>query len=379
MRFKIITPGRRRQLASGESLSEYGISVRKLANGDEKWSLAFMYLGTRIKRVLGLKSEGWNATKALERRDEIRAELREGTNPLPRGRRTPLRFAELAAWYREEMVASGGKNLDRKQLQLERRLVPRLGHLVVDAITEEQLRRYGKELIDEGLSPSTVNRDLATVSHMWSTGVRARKLRRKPCAVPKSKEPQGRTVVLTDEQSSALLEAASRDHHRQLWLFVLIGLQTGMRSAEILSSRFDHIDWEHCRLHVPRAKAGARSQPLTKSLVAVLRAEHDARRGRDIWIFPSSRTSTGHVNELNGPFRRAVIAAGLSPDLVTPHVMRHTAATKMVASGAPLPAIQSVTGHKTLAMLMRYTHLADKNVDMAVSALDRPHPVRGDD
>lgn len=371
MRFNVITPARRRQLAIGESLSEHNITVTRLRDGDEKWSLAFMYLGTRVKRVLGLQSEGWNATKALERREEIRAELREGTNSLPKGRRTPLRFKELAAWYLEEMEATGGNNVARKRLQLERRLVPKLGHLVVDAITEEQLGRYAKELIDGGLSQSTVNRDLATVSHIWSAGVRVRKLRRKPCAVPRAKEPQGRTVVLTDQQSDALLGAARRDPHPHLWLFVQFGLHTGMRSAEIVSARFDLIDWEHCRLHLPKAKAGARYQPLTKSLVAILREEREVRGGSDGWVFPSSRTKSGHVNEFNGPFRRAVIAAGLSPNLVTPHVMRHTAATKMVASGAPLPAVQSVTGHKTLAMLMRYTHLADKNVDMAISALDR--------
>lgn len=374
MKFQIITPTNRRNLAPGQCLQEHGIIVNKLANGDEKWSLAFMYQRTRVKRVLGLKSENWNATRALERRDQIRADIREGLDILPKGRKTPLRFAELAAWYLAELEASGGKNLGRKRLQLERRLVPKLGHLVVEAITEEHVGRYRHEMIQSGLSPATVNRDLATLNHTWSTAVRRRKLRRRPCIIEMLSEPEGRTVVLSEQECDALLKAAQQDSHPYLWLFIEFGLGTAMRSAEIVSARFDRIDWDNCRLYLPRAKAGDRTQPLTKSLVEILRVERERRTDREGWIFPSTRTASGHVNALNGPFKRAVKAAGLSPELVTPHVMRHTAATMMVASGVPLPAVQRVTGHKTYGMVLRYTHLADRSIDEAMTALERRLP-----
>lgn len=373
MRFALITPANRRQLAVGESLTEHGIKVTKSANGDEKWSLEFMYLGERVKRVLGKQSEGWNATRALERRDEIRADIREGSNPLPKGRRTPLRFKELAEWYLAEMEATNGKNIPRKRYQLDQRLIPELGDLIVERITEEHVGRYVNDQIMAGLSSSTVNRDLATLNHIWTTAVRRRKLRRSPCAIEKLAEPEGRTVVLSKKECDALLEAAKRDSHPYLWLFIEFGLGTAMRSAEIVSARFDRIDWENRRLYLPKAKAGDRTQPMTSSLVEILRKERERRTDPEGWIFPSSRTDTGHVNEFNGPFRRAVKASGLSPDLVTPHVMRHTAATMMVAAGVPLPAVQRVTGHKTLSMVLRYTHLADRSIDDAMAALER-HP-----
>lgn len=371
MKFRVITPANRRILAPGQRLTEHGITIEKLVDGDEKWSLAFMYLRTRVKRVLGLKAENWNATRVLEYRDQIRADIREGLVTLPKGRETPLRFAELAKWYLAEPEASGGKNLSRKRLQLERRLVPTLGNLVVELITEEHVGRYRHAMVQSGLSPATVNRDLATLSHVWNTAVRRRKLRRMPCVIEKLAEPEGRTVVLSETECDALLEAARQDSHPHLWLFIEFELATAMRSAEILSARFDQIDWKNCRLYVPRAKAGDRTQPLTKSLIETLRRERECRPDREGWIFPSNRTPTGHVNELNSPFRRAVRAAGLSPELVTPHVMRHTAATKLVASGVPLPAVQRITGHKTYAMVLRYTHLVDRSIDEAMTALER--------
>jgi len=371
MKFQVLTPARRRALKPGQHLTEYNITVEVLPDGDERWSIDMRYLGERVHRTLGKKSEGWNATKALAFREERRADIREGISILPRGRMTPLRLSELANWYLSEMEASAGKNLARKRLHLERHLLPNLGNLVVDKLTEEHITRCCRNLTDSGLSTSTINRYLATLSHMLSTAVRRRKIRQKPCVIERLKEPEGRTVVLSDMQCDDLVNAASMDSHPLLWLFVEFGLNTAMRSAEIVSARFDQIDWENHRLFLPHAKAGARTQPLTRSLVAILREERDKRIDRDGWIFPSARTSTGHVNEFNGPFRRAVVRAGLSPELVTPHVMRHTAATKMVAAGKSLPAIQRVTGHKTLSMLMRYTHLADKVVDETIEALER--------
>jgi site-specific recombinase XerD len=69
-------------------------------------------------------------------------------------------------------------------------------------------------------------------------------------------------------------------------------------------------------------------------------------------------------------FKRAVERAGLSPQRVTPHVMRHTAITRLVQAGVDLPTIQRISGHKTLLMVMRYVHIYGTHIDNAISALD---------
>ena len=81
---------------------------------------------------------------------------------------------------------------------------------------------------------------------------------------------------------------------------------------------------------------------------------------------------------MNRPFRRAVIAAGLDPKLVTPHVMRHTAITALVKAGVDLPTIQRISGHKTLAMVLRYTHVHGVHIDQAIRTIGRavPEPSR---
>jgi site-specific recombinase XerD len=68
-------------------------------------------------------------------------------------------------------------------------------------------------------------------------------------------------------------------------------------------------------------------------------------------------------------FRKAVITAKLDPDTITPHVMRHTAITKLAQAGVDIPTIQRISGHKTVKTVMRYTHVHDEHVNNAIAAI----------
>ena len=60
--------------------------------------------------------------------------------------------------------------------------------------------------------------------------------------------------------------------------------------------------------------------------------------------------------------------------MVTPHVMRHTAITALVQAGVDLPTIQKISGHKTLAMVLRYAHVHGQHIDRAIEAIGRTLP-----
>ena len=70
-------------------------------------------------------------------------------------------------------------------------------------------------------------------------------------------------------------------------------------------------------------------------------------------------------------FAEAVATAGL-PVAVTPHTLRHTAITKLVKAGVDLATIQKISGQKTLAMVLRYTHVHANHIDTAIATLGRP-------
>ena len=189
--------------------------------------------------------------------------------------------------------------------------------------------------------------------------------------------PAGRFTVLSDEQADNPLRGAMQDEDTYCWLFVLIALNTAMRHSVILQSRFDNLDIENLRLFIPKAKAGQREQPITQELADTLKREREGRDGQDGWIFPAVRPKLsikGHRTRMDRPFRRSVIRAGLDPATVTPHCLRHTAITNLVQSGADLATIQRISGHKTLEMVMRCTHVHGPHIDRTIKAIGRSLP-----
>jgi site-specific recombinase XerD len=70
-------------------------------------------------------------------------------------------------------------------------------------------------------------------------------------------------------------------------------------------------------------------------------------------------------------FRRVVHDAGMDPARVVRHTLRHTAITHLVQAGVDLPTVKRISGHKTLAMVERYSHQNGEHIQMAMDKLER--------
>ncbi|HXQ14978.1 MAG TPA: site-specific integrase [Caulobacteraceae bacterium] len=364
-----------RRLAAGESIADAGITAVRLSDGDVRWSVNVMVGGRRIHRVIGRESEGANRSDCEVFIERVRTEERAERLELPRGRKTWLSFRQVAERYLSRMEAGDGRNLKNKRPQINGRLIPYFGSQRAEALTEFGVNTFKKRRLVEGAAVGTVNRELATLRHMLRDAAKAKDIRAVPCTFAMLPEPPGRTIVLSPEQCTSLRSAARADQDGYVWLFVEFGLGTAMRHREILGARFDQIDWTRRRLHIPKAKAGAREQPLTQALVELLRTESKQRDDESGFVFPSLRgAATGHRRQMSKPFARVVKLAGLDPALVTPHTMRHTAITRLVQAGIDLPTIQRISGHKTLAMVLRYAHSSGAHIDAAMAALNGTTP-----
>ncbi len=64
-----------------------------------------------------------------------------------------------------------------------------------------------------------------------------------------------------------------------------------------------------------------------------------------------------------------VAAAGLDPDQILRHTLRHTAITHLVQAGVDLPTVKRISGHKTLAMVERYSHQNGTHIQTAMDKL----------
>lgn len=380
-----------RKLKPGQKVMEHGIVFQRMDNGDGVYSVNVMVDGQRIHRVVGRESDGVTRTQAEEFIEKARTDARHDRLALPKGRKVALSFADAADKYIKALKEGGGKNLVVKEQHLQQHLVPFLGAGPLSKISSFDVERYKKhrlaQVVQAGgdwrsgkrvpretgrtTSPGTVNRELATLSHLLNMAVEWGWITARP-RMRRLAEGAGRIVYLKADQVQRFLDACMQSDNGQLYPFVLVALETSMRKSEVLSIRKEHIDLDRRMIYIPKAKAGAREQPMTERLAVFLEKYlRESVPAASLWLFPSATSKTGHTVALEKPFRAAAEAAGLDPAQVVRHTLRHTAVSHLVQSGVDLPTVKRISGHKTLQMVERYAHQDGEHIQAAMDKLQQ--------
>jgi len=375
IKFIKLTRANVRKLQLGETVTEHGIQFERLNNNDGKFSINIMVDGERIHRIVGRESDNTTRNQAEELIAKFRTDAKAGRLSLPKGRKMVLGFKEASEKYIARLKLEGGSDIKMKTTRLNHNLIPFFKDKPFNSFKSFDFERFKKSRLDGDLHPpvekSTVNRDLAVVSHMFAKGIEWGWLSHSPCKIKKYKEGRGRIVYLTPEQIDRLERCAREHQSLAIFLFIKIGLDTSMRRMEILSIKISNIDLERQRIFIPNAKAGKRNQPMTKSLAVYLREYLSNNMERSqVWLFPSPRSKTGHTVSIEKRFIEVVKSAGLDPGEITRHTLRHTAITHLVQAGVDLPTVQSVSGHKSLDMVAKYAHANGAHIDKAMDKLE---------
>ena len=180
---------------------------------------------------------------------------------------------------------------------------------------------------------------------------------------PPPKRVPNRTVrsreYLTPDEVEKLIRAAARKgrhRHRDATL-ILVAYRHGLRAGELVSLRWDQVDFEEGVLRVIRSKNGTPSNhPLGKKEV---RSLHRVRRdyGKSMHVFMTERADSMTTASVHKIVARAGRLAGL-PFPVHPHMLRHACGYKLANDGHDTRAIQHYLGHRNINHTVRYTELA---------------------
>lgn len=162
------------------------------------------------------------------------------------------------------------------------------------------------------------------------------------------KQPPGRDRRLQPGEEE-LLMAAAREYGGMIGPIIVLALETGMRRGELAALRWDEIDLGRRVAHLPLTKNGAsRDVPLSSRAVATLQ-EIPRRPGADgIW-------GRMRADSITQAFDRVSRRAGIEG--LRYHDLRHEATSRFFEKGLNPMQVASITGHKDLGMLRRYTHL----------------------
>jgi integrase len=220
-------------------------------------------------------------------------------------------------------------------------LYSELGPKTPPAVDKTVCETYAKKRARAGIRPSTIHTELGLLRSAFLWAKRAKWIAEAP-EVPRPLPSPPRDRWLTPEEAVALINGAGSKHIR---LFILLALYTGARRGAILDLTWDRVDLEQRRIDftAPGRFTGRKRRsevPIQPGLHSALLEAYSARLSNHVIEFAGQA-----VKSVKRGFREAVTRARL--ERVTPHTLRHTAATWAAQEGAPLWEIAGMLGHTT--------------------------------
>lgn len=230
-------------------------------------------------------------------------------------------------------------------------------------------------------SPNTVRLDLALLGHMfniaikeWGIGLTHNPVQniRRPAPGP------GRDRRLTPEEQKRLLAAVDAHSNPMLGWIVRIALETGMRSSEITTLRRSQIDLDRRVVRLRETKnTTSRTVPMTNEATRLFRqALANPIRPIDtdlVFFGEPGKDGKRRAYQFNPVWTRIKKNTGILDFRF--HDLRHEAVSRLVEAGLSDQEVSAISGHKSMQMLKRYTHLRAEDL---VEKLDKLEKTRSE-
>jgi|SRR5579863_3006322 len=243
-------------------------------------------------------------------------------------------------------------------------LEPHFGASRLDEITANEIEKYKQARLERGLSPSTVNRDLACLRRILLFAVKKDVIATTPFVAHKVEflKEHRRERVLSFEEERKYLAAASQP----LRDVATIILEMGLRPGEVFSIRSEdvHLDAVPPFVHIPIGKTAnaRRDVPVTQRAKPILKQRLARAEGE--CLFPR-RIGNGYdwaapMSELEPAHRRALRQSKVARFRI--YDLRHTAATRAAEAGTDPLSLAKLLGHSDLKTTQRYVHLSKRHL-----------------
>ena len=245
---------------------------------------------------------------------------------------------------------------------------PKIGGLKVRDVSYGDIERLHHAM---RATPPTANRTVAVLSKFFTWAIRGgyRPNRQNPCQGLEKYKEHPRKRYLSASEIAAVGEAirvCEIDGRLTVWQAGLMRalLLTGLRRDELRALPWRCVNFERAVLILEDPKNEPRDFPMSAPLLELL-STLPVVEGNP-YVFPGNVAGKPIAN-LAKPWKRVLYEARIDPARV--HDLRHTAASIAVSSGASLPLIGGVLGHKSPQTTARYAHLSDDPVRQTSEAI----------
>lgn len=250
-----------------------------------------------------------------------------------------------------------------------------LGKYSMAALSSELVASYRDHRLATGKSNNTVRIELAMLSNLFTVAIRewGLGLSHNPVSAIRKPSPgKGRDRRLNTDEERRLLSAVEQHSNPMLSWVVQIAIETGMRQSEILNLRVPDVDLRSRVVRLSDTKNdSARTVPLTASATATLTkaiANPLRPQGTDLVFFGEAGK-----DGVRRPYQFAKIWSDIKADLgivdLHFHDLRHEAVSRLVEGGLSDQEVAAISGHKSMQMLRRYTHLRAEDLVAKLDAI----------
>ena len=231
-----------------------------------------------------------------------------------------------------------------------------IGDVKLSDITSECLAQY-RDLRLESVSPATTKLELGIVMRAIKHMVDEKGFYL--VSLPKVSYPKvsnARDRRVSDHEIERLTAVISNCEVR---VAIGLALETGMRRSELVNIQWQHINWATATIYIPVTKTNSpREVPLTAKASALLRS---------MAIKDIGQLFTIKADSISQSFQRACVKVGITN--LKFHDLRHEATTRLFELGLNVIEVGTITGHKDLKMLNRYTHLSAEKLGLKIQKL----------
>lgn len=235
-------------------------------------------------------------------------------------------------------------------MSIEKELLSILGATTkLKNITDNKVNSYYQELIKRGNKPTTINNKMMYLSKVVTYAKRTNLIQYKPY-IPTMKIKATKEKALTKDEYELIFNYSKSDN--ELHTIIVLGYNTGIRISNILALSPKDIDNGYIRVYENKTNEPY-SVPMNEAVKEVL---------QDFKGF------TLNYRQVEYRFKQMIKALKLDTT-ITIHTLRHTICTNLVKKGVPLPVVQALMNHKRISTTMRYNHLRNEQLELAVNML----------
>lgn len=292
------------------------------------------------------------------------------------------RFERLTGLYRDYLSVE--KGLAGNSLEAYGRDLRAFGaflaaeKLEVESVDRAAIVRYLGRRRTDGLSPRSIARLTSALRGFFAFLVRERKLDTDPTALLEN----GRRwnvlpKVLEEDEVRRLLETPDAETPRGLRDKAMLELlyACGLRVSELCELPLEGLKLADGFVVVRGKGSKERVVPIADSsarwVARWLERRKRGARGGSRWLFPGPGARPVARQTVFRAVKAAALKAGIRPEKVSPHVLRHAFGTHLVDHEADLRAVQMMLGHASIATTEIYTHVSSARTRRVY---DRTHP-----